>query len=164
VLGLGDPSGAQNSFEPSRENPLVYHLFGHISDLRNSVLTEDNYFDFLIHFWKERESIPKVIRATLTNSSLLFLGFKLHHWDFRVLFRTLLAQEGARRRSTHMHVAVQIDPDDDQVTDPERARNYLENYFKEFTDADINVFWGSAEDFLGELKTRWLSFGGSRDG
>lgn len=100
---------AQPSFEPSPEQPLVYHLFGHFSDLRNSVLTEDDYFDFLIHFWKEKEAIPSMVRAALINTSLLFLGFRMHHWDFRVLFRSLLAQEGAKRRAKHTHVAVQID-------------------------------------------------------
>ncbi len=160
VLGLAESSGAQPSFEPSLEQPLVYHLFGHFSDLRNSVLTEDDYFDFLIHFWKEKEVIPSMVRAALINTSLLFLGFRMHHWDFRVLFRSLLAQEGAKRRAKHMHVAVQIDPDDDQVVDPERARDYLENYFSEFAGAEINVYWGSAEDFLQELKGRWDEFGG----
>ena len=159
VFGLVESPGVQLNAEPSPEQPLVYHLFGRFSDLRSSVLTEDDYFDFLIHFWKERNAVPPVVRATLTNSSLLFLGFKMHHWDFRVLFRSLLAQEGAKRRSKHMHVAVQIDPDEDQVMDPERARDYLENYFSEFTDADINVYWGSPEDFLRELKTRWARFG-----
>jgi len=84
----------------------------------------------------------------------------MHHWDFRVLFRSLLSQEGKEKRSRHMHVAVQIDPDDDQVVDPERARDYLENYFSAFSDADINVYWGSAEDFLQELKRRWDGFKG----
>ena len=87
VLGLADPTGATPvGAELSAERPLVYHLFGRLNDLRSSVITEDNYFDFLIHFWKEREGVPKVVRAALTNTSLLFLGFRMHHWDFRVLF------------------------------------------------------------------------------
>lgn len=160
VLGLGEPAGVRLRSEPSPEQPLVYHLFGHFGRLRETVLTEDNYFDFLIHFWKDKESIPRMVRAALINTSLIFLGFRMHHWDFRVLFRSLLSQEGAKRRSRHMHVAVQIDPDDDQVVDPERARDYLENYFSDFAEADINVYWGSAEDFLQELKRRWDGFGG----
>lgn len=161
VLGLAESTGpGPVTVEPSPNQPLVYHLFGRLSDLRGSVITEDNYFDFLIHLWKEREAVPKVIRAALTSSSLLFLGFKMDQWDFRVLFRSLLAQEGARRRTKFMHVAVQVDPDDDHVTDPERARDYIENYFSKFADAEINVFWGSAEDFLRELKKRWNSCAG----
>jgi hypothetical protein len=160
VLGLAEPSGAHRGTEPSPEHPMVYHLFGNLNDIYNSVITEDNYFDFLIHYWKEKDAIPTVVRATLNDSSLLFLGFKMHHWDFRVLFRTLLAQEGGNQRKRHMHVAVQVDPDNDQILDPERARSYLENYFSRFTKADIYVYCGSAQDFLRELKRRWDSLGG----
>lgn len=161
VLGLGDTfGGSATAPEPTVANPLVFHLFGRLTDLRNSVITEDNYFDFLIQFWKQKEALPTVLRAALTDSSLLFLGFKVDQWDFRVLFRSLLAQEGRRRRRGHMHVAVQIDPDDDQIVNPERARHYLAKYFADFADADINVYWGSAEDFLRELRGRWETFAG----
>ena len=37
------------------------------------------------------------------------LGFRLDEWDFRVLFRSIVNQEGDRRKE-HTHVAVQIDP------------------------------------------------------
>ena len=75
-----------------------------------------------------------------------------------LLLRTLLAQEGARlRKRGLMHVAVQVDPDDDQVTEPERAREYLENYLAELGDTEINVYWGTAQDFLRDLTTHWNS-------
>jgi hypothetical protein len=155
VLGLGDGFGGANAVpEPSVEKPLIFQLFGRLTDLRNSVITEDNYFDFLIRFWKEKESLPSVLRAALTNSSLLFLGFKMDQWDLRVLFRSLLAQEGAYRRGRHMHVAVQVDPDDNHIVNPERARHYLAKYFAQFADADISLYWGSAEDFLRELRAK----------
>ncbi|MCE5334149.1 MAG: SIR2 family protein [Desulfobacteraceae bacterium] len=160
VLGLEERQRKQVDFDPAPEKPLVYHLFGRLSELRNCVLTEDDYFDFLIHFWKEKGNIPTVVLTALTDSSLLFLGFKMHHWDFRVLFRTFLAQEGHQLRGGQMHIAVQIDPDDDQIVEPERARQYLENYFAKFSGANINVYWGSAEDFLKELKNHWDGRGG----
>ena len=141
--------------------PLIFHLFGRLTDLRNSVITEDNYFDFLIQFWKQKEALPAVLRAALTNSSLLFLGFRMDQWDLRVLFRSLLAQEGSRRRGKHMHVAVQVDPDDDHIVNPERARHYLAKYLSEFSDADISLYWGSAEDFLRELRGKWAAFEGA---
>lgn len=158
VLGLGEALGTFADEEPSAEMPLVYHLFGRLGDLGNSVLTEDNYFDFLIHFWRDRDAVSPLLRSRLTSSSLLFLGFRMYDWDFRVLLRTLLAQEGARlRKRGLMHVAVQVDPDDDQVTEPERAREYLENYLAELGDTEINVYWGTAQDFLRDLTTHWNS-------
>ena len=95
--------------ESTKAHPLVYHLFGHIDDIQSLVLTEDHYFDFLIDFLRERERVPNAVRKALTGSSLLFLGFNLNNWDFRVLFRSLLKLEGKGRRWKEAHVAVQID-------------------------------------------------------
>jgi hypothetical protein len=73
-------------------------------------------------------------------------------WNFRVLFRSIMSQEGRRRRSRYAHVAAQIDPEGGRIMEPERARHYLESYFQ---DADISIFWGSVEDFVRELLSRW---------
>jgi hypothetical protein len=144
---------------PTRETPLVYNLFGRLNDPDNVTITEDDYFDFLISIGEEKNvarkkrRIPDSVYGALTKSSLLFLGFRVHQWDFRVLFRTLMSLEGRRLLSGNTHVAVQIDPDDDYIMDPKRAKMYLENLFK-FTGPDVSIFWGSPEDFLTELHSR----------
>jgi hypothetical protein len=130
------------------EEPLVYHLFGHLRDPDSVVLTQDDYFDYLIDITRNNEIIPKSVRANLANTALLFLGFQMSDWDFRVFFRSIMSQEGRGRRKRFSHVAVQIDPEQERIVDPERARRYLERYF---LDTQINIFWGSAEDFLREL-------------
>ena len=64
------------------------------------MLTEDDYFDFLIGVTANKDLIPKPVRRALADSALLFLGFQLDDWDFRVLFRSIAGQEGARRRQS----------------------------------------------------------------
>ena len=54
-------------------------------------------------------------------------------------------QDGRARLRRLTHVAVQIDPGDDQATDAERAGRYLQEYFREQSDMDL--FWGDASDF-----------------
>lgn len=157
VFSLESP--APENRPPSSEYPLVYHLFGRLDETESLVLTEDDYFDFLIDFWRERERIPSAVRRALANSSLLFLGFNLQDWDFRVLFRSLLKEQSSQRRRKQLHVAVQVDPDDDRITDPDRAREYLERYFEGFAESDVSIYWGSPEDFLGELQRRWKARG-----
>ena len=44
-------------------------------------------------------------------------------WLFRVLFRTILSQEGSQARQGYPHVAVQVDPEDDRIVNPRRARS-----------------------------------------
>ena len=139
-------------YRPDPEHPLVYHLFGHLQEPTSVVLTEDDYFDYLIGVTSNKDLIPSVVRRALADTALLFLGFQMDDWNFRVLFRSLMSQEGRGRRSRYAHVAVQIDPEEGRTLSPERARRYLETYFQ---GADISIYWGSAEDFIRELQRRW---------
>jgi len=140
------------TYRPDAQRPLVYHLFGRIQEPDSLVLTEDDYFDYLIGVTRDKDLIPGVVRRALADTALLFLGFRMDDWNFRVLFRSIMSQEGRRRRSKYAHVAVQIDPEESRIQEPERARHYLESYFQ---DADISIYWGSIEDFVQELQSRW---------
>jgi hypothetical protein len=141
------------SYRPDVQRPLVYHLFGQIREPDSLVLTEDDYFDYLIGVTRDKDLIPAVVRRALADTALLFLGFRMDDWNFRVLFRSIMSQEGRGRRSKYAHVAVQIDPEEGRILEPDRARRYLESYFQ---DADISIYWGSVEDFVKELQSRWV--------
>jgi hypothetical protein len=140
-------------FKPSVETPLVYHLYGNLEYPDSLVLTEDNYFDYLIGVTKNQDTHPGMVKKALSDTALLFLGFKIDDWDFRVLFRSLRMQEG-NKSGKLTHVAVQIDPEGDRIIDPDRARRYLKKYFG---DIKIEIYWGSAEDFLKDLRREWNS-------
>jgi hypothetical protein len=139
-------------FRPDANNPLVYHLMGHLSVPDSMVLTEDDYFEFLIGFTNKKKVsppvIPSSILAALTNSALLFLGFQLDDWSFRVIFRLIMSQQGGDLRVKYSHIGVQVAPDESHNIDPRRAQKYLENYFK---GAAINIYWGYSNDFLRQL-------------
>ena len=106
------------NYRASVEEPLVYHLFGHLRDPDSVVLTQDDYFDYLIDITRNNEIIPKSVRANLANTALLFLGFQMSDWDFRVFFRSIMSQEGRGRRKRFSHVAVQIDPEQERLVGP----------------------------------------------
>ena len=140
-------------YKPTKEKPLVYYLFGGFQVRESVVLTEDNYFDYLIGITRNDNPMPSVVRKALADSALLFLGFQLDDWDFRVIFRSIMGQEGRGRRKKYVHVAVQIDPEESQILDSERARRYL---LDRFEGAHINIYWGSVDDFVKELQDYWL--------
>lgn len=140
-------------YVPSAERPLVYHLFGKLDEPDSVVLTEDDYFDFLIGVTGNKDLIPPVIRRALTDTALLFLGFQMDEWNFRVIFRSIISRQGSSRRDRYAHIAAQIEPEEGVMMEPERARRYLENYFAK--GADISLFWGTPDDFIKELSTRW---------
>jgi hypothetical protein len=135
-------------YRPTPEQPLVFHLFGILGEPDSLVITEDDHFDYLISVSRNPELIPLPVREALADTALLLLGFQLDNWEFRVLYRSLMSQEGRGRRRKYAHIAGQIMPDEEYLLSPERARRYFESYF---ADADISIFWGSIDDFTGEL-------------
>jgi CHAT domain/SIR2-like domain len=141
------------SYRPDECRPLVYHLFGHLARRRSLVITEDDYFDFLIGITRDKDLVPSGVRRAFADSSLMFLGFRLDEWDFRVLFRSIVNQEGDRRKE-HTHVAVQIDPEEGATIEPDRARTYLEKYFQ---GSNITIYWGSTESFIKQLHDAWVA-------
>jgi hypothetical protein len=145
---------------PSVDKPVVYHVFGVFGQPDSLVLTEDDFFDYLIAT-ATYKLIPTAVRGSLTESSLLFLGFRLSDWTFRVLFRLIMTLEGCADLKQYSHVGVQVDPEENSQADVERARKYLEGYFGADRGAGrgrgeprIDIYWGSAADFLKELHTQ----------
>lgn len=147
------------SYYPQPDRPLVYYFFGRLGEIDSIVLTEDDYFDFLIGVTYNQQQLPSDLRRALTDTSLLFLGHQMNDWSFRVLLRYIRSLQGGRRRERdeRVHVAVQIEPEAGRIQDPSGAYNYLKEYF--YKTAEISVYWGSAQDFLRELKERWDSRG-----
>jgi hypothetical protein len=80
---------------------------------------------------------------------LLLLGFHVDDWDFRVLFSSLLKQPGAALSYLRARVAIQMDPSEAGIIDPNRAVQYLSSFFTQ--QAQIGLYLGSAEQFLARL-------------
>lgn len=149
-----DPGLYDNDYEPTDEQPLVYHLFGLLSQPESLVLTEDDTFRYLIGITRHMKNIPSQVGRALADSALLFLGFQAEEWNFRVVMQSLLAKEGNNLLRRHAHIAAQIEPDEARLLDPGRARRYIETYFGRSSDIEISIFWGTAREFMKELSTR----------
>lgn len=145
-------SALPRSYQPTVDEPLVYCLFGSLDVPRSLVLTQDDYVDFLLSVQHPdvREMIPKVVLASLVDTSLLFLGFHIDSWEFRAVFRTIMQQEGMAS-SCGPHVAAQIEPEEGRVIDPTGARAYFERYLRAVS---IDIYWGTTEGFLVDLVGR----------
>ncbi|MGO9902617.1 MAG: SIR2 family NAD-dependent protein deacylase [Solirubrobacteraceae bacterium] len=136
-------AGRQKLPQPTVHDPLVYHLHGHFGMPESLVLTEDDYLDFLVNVAREADRIPHFVKRALSETSLMFVGYGLADWDFRVVHRGLVSQleSGLRRMSVTV-----------QLPDPVAAQEYLGMYFKTMS---TNVYWGTAAEFANELDTRW---------
>jgi len=135
------------------ETPLVFHLHGHAGIPESLVLTGDDYLDFLIAISKkEVQVVPPRIQEAMAGASLLFIGYRIADWNFRVLFRSLVGYlEASQQRK---HVSVQILPLGERAASQQKlkALNYLDQYYK---GLDTRMYWGTSREFMAELKGRW---------
>ncbi len=149
------------AYEPSQKEPLIFHVFGNLEYPESLVLTEDDYFNFLIAVTRNealrKMSIPPKVSTALASSGLLLLGFQVDDWDFRVLFSSILKQSGNLLSEQRTRVAVQMSPVEGRIVDPERAVQYLRKYFER--QARIGVSFVTTDDFMRQLISRCIDAG-----
>jgi hypothetical protein len=143
------------TFTPNYGNPVVFHFHGHLGISESLVLTEDDYLDFLVNISRDQLMLPARVQRALTGASLLFIGYRIADWNFRVLFRSLVGY--LENSITRGHVSVQIFPLGDEASDDKKARawDYLDKYFKKL---QTRVYWGTSREFMTELRDRWKVF------
>jgi hypothetical protein len=149
--------GTDRGFDPRHEEPIVYHLHGSFAQPSSLVLTEDDYLEFLISLTRDKAGdgkklVPASILRALTTRPLLFIGYSLEDWTFRVLFHGLLSTipDVQQRR----HVSVQLNPlsADADSQRCQRAEDYLTDHFG--SRWNVSLYWGTAESFSLELADR----------
>ena len=136
------PTAFDGRYEPSKQEPLVYHLHGLDRYEDSLVLTEDDYLTFLVacsqNIGKNSDPVHGRIRQALSDSSLLLLGYELSAWDFRSLFWGLIVP---RTRTLTSVVCIQLPPS-------EEDRNYLVKYLDNF---DFKVSWDRFGEYVAKL-------------
>jgi hypothetical protein len=142
-------------YEPRSDRPLVYHLHGSFRYDASLVLAEQDYVEFLVNLARDlgrddRRVVPLQILPALTRHPLLFIGYSLRDWSFRMLFHGFVDSVAGvqRRRHVSVQLAPATDPDDEAGS---RAEEFLVRYF---TKLNISVYWGEAGDFCAELARR----------
>jgi hypothetical protein len=138
---------------PTPDRPLVYHLHGAATNIASMLVTEDDYVDFLMEAQADLEQVvPPRIQNALTTTSLLFVGYSLSDWNFRVLMRSIMRR--LDKSSKRMNISVQLPPDDKSVA-PDR-REKAEAFLCDYLGTEqVKVEWGDARQFLTELRERW---------
>ena len=145
-------------YKPTEDRPLVYHINGDVETPESMVLTERDYFEFVINLNKndEKDMMPAIIRRELATSSLLFIGYSLEDINFRGIFQGFLSfLSSLDRRFRRLSIAIQIPPNNYNVKDT-KMQKYLEQYTRNMFD--VRVFWGNTSEFISELNNRWQQF------
>src|SRR5262249_7517977 len=141
--------------KPTVEEPFVFHLHGQLSTPNSLLVTEDDYIDFTVSLGQQDEDsvIPHQIRRVLATRALLFVGYSLEDWNFRVLMRQLMKQQKVQRTQKALSLSIQLS--DDQI--PKAKRDEAEQFLADYLGTDkIYIYWGQAGPFLEELNKRIL--------
>jgi len=135
--------------------PVVLHLFGTDDDLLSMVLTEDDYLDYLARISRDYEYLlPTSVQDRLASTTLLFLGYRLEDLDLKVIMRGLLTNLNLELYEM-LHVAVQIESSIVDHAKQEEVTRYFQKYFSK---SKIDVYWGSAQQFVADLYARWQEY------
>jgi hypothetical protein len=141
-------------YEPTPATPVVYHLHGYTELPQSMVLTEADYLDFLISFSRDQTLLPPPIRMALAGTALLFVGYSLADWNFRVILRGLVGSLGASLG--YPGLAVQLPLSGLSDKEIERTEAYMTRYFEQIQKIRVSIFWGDARQFASELRERVL--------
>jgi SIR2-like protein len=159
-------------YRPTVERPLVYHLFGLDDRPESIVLSEDDYMTVfsrlsdLKHMVKTSQSelssggvnydIPSDLKAALSTSGLLLIGYEIEDWEFRVLFRWLLDYFGKSRDGLGPPDAFCLQVQRRTQPGLEENNRQVEQYLtKFFEQKHFKVYWGDPESCVFELWSRW---------
>jgi len=144
--------------QPDPLKPLLVYLQGTFEDTPNMILTEHDYYNQLSEAAKCDSAVVKSLNSIFTGSALIFLGFRMHEWDFRILYRRIQLISGWGANKRFFHVAVQIDPASARGTGSETVvRMFLEQFLD---NTRFQIFRGSVSQFVQELKQRFIQGGG----
>lgn len=113
---------------PTVANPWVFHLHGADAEPQSMVLTEDDYVDFLVRSQRDPKMLPHQVVRSLSHTSLLFMGYSLTDWTFRVLFRGVVCS--LPNSLQQRHVAVQLHRSKSE-------ESYLSKYFADGVAAKL---------------------------
>ena len=136
----GITSVFDDDYQPSKDEPLVYHLHGFDAYPGSLVLTEDDYMEFLVAI---SQNMGRESDQAMADSSLVLLGYGLRCWDFRVLFWGLIKPRPLQQTS----VSIQLVPS-------EIEQHYLQKYLSEY---EFKVYWGDVHQYTQELRQALLT-------
>ena len=98
--------------------PLVYKIHGSFVDTHDVngvevddsplIITEADYIDFLTLLGSSEQAIPQNILSRFAVDTLLFLGYSLEDWDFRVLYKLALKKSVHKNGLPHYSVQMPV--------------------------------------------------------
>jgi hypothetical protein len=141
-------------FELTKQEPIVYNLFGHIKVPTSIVLTEEDRNQFLASFSNHvKNIIDRKIRMAMATTALLLVGYTIDDWKLITLLNMLNMIHGI---SNLGYPIILVHPFPRSEHQREQQIAYVSKYFAKY-DQIVHIYWGSVRQFMRELSSRWQS-------
>ncbi|MBL7775681.1 MAG: toll/interleukin-1 receptor domain-containing protein [Saprospiraceae bacterium] len=128
--------------EFSPEQPLVYNLWGALSDPESLVLSQEDRVEFIKNVVKGNPAIPNRVMSVFDErKTYLFLGFNLENWDIRLLLDCFKL---SRENTT---LSPQLD---NYPLRPETQSFYEDRYRFVFVEQEISGFVAGLQEHFAE--------------
>lgn len=128
----------------------LYKMHGCISQAteQNLVITEEDYINFLTNAlsYDENKRILHYLRGQIALSSILFVGYSLSDWNFRVIFKATAEGKGTKSFAVQYHKPPNNDP-------ASQLKETQWEALKEFWNKkDVKILNVDASFFMGDLQ------------
>ena len=139
----GLPKGIDPDYDPSPDEPLVYHLRGYDGFKDSLALTEDEHLHVLLACseFGPPGSILDSVKIALSLRPLIVLGYNLRSWEFRAVLWGLIR---SRSDKTQKGVSIQIKTSD-------ADRQYFAKYMKS-PEIELTAYWGTVDEYLDAIR------------
>jgi hypothetical protein len=138
--------------EPTVTAPVLFHLYGRVSEPASIVLTELQLLDFLARLIARDPPLPNDLNAALTHGrQFLFLGFGLRQWYLRILFHVLKVLRPDSR-------GFAIEALDASPAGENGKRDPAVFFFRD--NFKMELFQTDPSEFVSELRRRYVDSGG----
>lgn len=103
--------------DPTTKRPLLFKMHGNIDDRDSIVITDEDYITFVQQMTQKEglHPVPETVLYRMMRWPTLFVGYSLHDYNLRLLFRTLHAKFDSKRKSsgsTRKSYSIDESPDD----------------------------------------------------
>lgn len=149
-------TGDDNAFTwRPHQNICLFKLHGCISDAegQNLVITDEDYINFMSNAAsddRERKHLPLEIEAALMRSTVLFVGYSLEDWNFRLIFKATCEVSNRKKYAIQLLTIPDAEKQSSQARIQQKALvRFWERKNVDIIDVEANLFMS---DLLQEIQ------------
>jgi hypothetical protein len=148
-FSINQSTAAQNEALKVRpgDESIVFNLFGRAASKSDFAIHDEDELEFIHRLVSGDVAPPEWLLSELRNRHLLILGVHLPDWLVRFVLRAA-TRDRLRLAQRVYFIAGENAPSSATLT------QFLHRFGRE---TSINVFEGTAEEFVGELHRRWVA-------